>query len=78
MPLLLDAGKLGVALIHDHVEQSVTHLLCRNLAQIFPLTAAPEMAELDFLSFDRAKEGIEFEFGYFVAIDANFLAPLVE
>src|SRR5215469_13454651 len=36
------------------------------------------MAELDLVGLDGAEQGIEFEAGDLVAIDADFLAPLVE
>ena len=40
--LLLDGGKLGVALVDDHVQQRVAHLLGRNLAQVLPFAPALE------------------------------------
>src|SRR5437764_15491790 len=63
MPLLLYAGELSVALIDDHIQQRVAHLLGRNLTQVLPLAPAFEMAELDFFSFNCAKERVELEIG---------------
>src|SRR2546422_765584 len=78
MPLLLHAGELGVALIDNQINQSVAHLLRRHLAQVLPFAAPLKGAELDFLGFDRAIEGVELEAGDFVAIDADLLAPVVK
>ena len=58
--------------------QRVAHLLGGNLAEVFPLGFAFEVAELDFVGFDGAVEGVEIEAGDLVAIDADFLAPVVE
>src|SRR4029077_7646636 len=76
--LLLDAGKLGVALIDDHVQERVAHLLGGDLAEIFPFGAAFEMAALDFVVFNGSVQCLEMEAGDLVAINADFFAPLVE
>jgi hypothetical protein len=78
VPLLLDRCELGVALVDDHVEKRIAHLLRWHLAQIFPLASALKGAELDLLGFNRPIESIEFETGNLIAIDADFLAPSVE
>ena len=61
--LLLDAGEFGVALVDDQVHQRIAHLLRGHLAQVLPLAAALEGAELDFIGFDGAVERVEFEVG---------------
>ena len=76
--LLLDAGKFGIALIDDHVQQGIAHLLRGNLAQVFPFALAFEMAELDFVGLNGAKQRVEFEAGNLIAIDANLFTPFVE
>ena len=58
--------------------QRVAHLLGRNLAQVFPLALAFEVAELDLVGFDGAVKSVKIEAGDLVAIDADFLAPVVE
>jgi len=78
VPLLLDAGEFGVALVDDHVEQGVAHLLRGNLAEVLPLAISLEVAELDFLGFDGSIESVEMEAGNLVTIDADFFAPFVE
>src|SRR5437660_9631123 len=78
MALLLDRGKLSVALVDDHIQQCIAHLLRRNLAQVLPLVAAFVRAKLDFLSLDRSIERVELEAGDLVAIDADLLTPLIE
>ena len=45
--LLLVGGKLGVALIDDHVEHGVAHPLIGNLADALPAALALEVAEID-------------------------------
>ena len=57
--LLLHAGELRVALVDDHVHERVTHLLCRNLAQVLPFAASLVRAELDFFGIDGAVERVE-------------------
>ena len=76
--LLFDAGKFGVALIDDQVDQRIAHLLRGHLAQVFPLLRAFERAKLDLVGFDRAVKRVEFEVGNLVVIDADVLAPIVE
>src|SRR6266436_9110462 len=78
MPLLFYARELGVALVDDHVQQRVAHLLGGHLAQVFPLAPSLERSKLDFLSVDRSIEGVELEAGNLVPIDADLLAPLIE
>src|SRR5215467_6265314 len=78
MSLLLDAGELGVALIDDHVEQRVAHLLRRHLAQVLPFALAFEVAELYLFGFDRAVKRVEFEAGDLITIDADLLAPFIK
>src|ERR1700733_10714183 len=78
MALLFHAGKLGVALIDDQIDESVAHLLRRHLAEVFPLAAAFEGAKLNFVSLDRAIKRIEFEVGNLVVIDADIFSPIVE
>src|SRR5438132_8603480 len=78
MALLLDAGEFGIALIDDHVEQGVAHLLSGYLTKVLPLAAAFEVAELNLISLDGAIERVELELGDLVAIDADLLAPLIE
>ena len=41
IPLLLHAGEFGIALVDDHVDERVAHLLSRDLAQVLPLAAPP-------------------------------------
>ena len=76
--LLLDAGKLGVALVDDHVHERVAHLLRGNLAQVLPLAAAFVVAEFDVFGIDRAIERIELEGLDVVRVDADLFAPVVE
>jgi len=78
MPLLLYAGEFGIALIDDQVDQSIAHLLSGYLAQVFPLAAAFEGTELDFVGFDCAVKSIEFKIGDLVMIDADIFSPIVE
>ena len=76
--LLLDRGKLGVALVDDHVHERVAHLLGGDLAEVLPLAIAFVGSELDLFGFDRAVERVEVEGLDVVFIDADFLAPFVE
>ncbi len=76
--LLLHAGKLGIALVDDHVHQGISHLLRRHLAQVFPLAAAFVVSELDVFRVDRAVQRIEFECLDICRIDADLFAPVVE
>ncbi len=76
--LLLHAGEFSVALVDDHVDQCVAHLLRRHLAQVLPLAPPLEVAKLDFFGLDRAEQRVELEAGNFVMIDANIFAPIVE
>src|SRR5262249_46741691 len=78
MTLLLNAGKLGVTLINDHVEQGVAPLLGRNLAQVVPFPFAFEMAELNLVGLNGTEKRVELEAGDLVTIDANLFAPFVE
>ena len=78
MALLLAAGKFGVALVDDHVDQRIAHLLRRHLTQVLPLAPPLEVAKLDFFRLDRAEQRVEFEAGNFIVIDANVLAPIVK
>src|SRR5438552_18297024 len=78
MPLLLDAGEFRVALVNNHIEQSVAHLLRGHLTQVLPLAAAFEVAELNLISLDGTIERVELELGDLVAIDTDLLAPLIE
>ena len=78
MALLFYTGEFSVALVDDHVEQGVAHLLRWDLAQVLPFALAFEMSELDFFGFDSAEEGVELEAGDFVAVDADFFPPFVE
>ena len=78
MALLLAAGKLCIALIDDHVEQRVAHLLGGNLAQVLPFTTAPEVTELDLFGLDCAVESIKLKLGDLIMIDADLFAPLIE
>src|SRR5580700_4143232 len=78
MPLLLDAGELSIALIDNQIDQRITYLLGWHLAQVVPLAAALEGAELNFLCFNRAVERVEFEICNLVVIDADLFAPIVK
>ena len=78
MALLLHGGKLGVTLVDDHVQQRIAHLLGGDLAKVLPLAASLVGAELDFVGLDGAVKRVEFEAGDLVAVDANFLAPLIK
>ena len=78
MALLFDAGEFCVALVHDHVEHCVAHLLGRNLAEVLPLATAFEGAELNFFGLDGAIQRVELERGDLVGVDTNLLAPIVE
>src|SRR5580692_2438196 len=78
MALLLDAGEFGIALVDDHVEKGITHLLRRDLAEVLPLAIASEVSELNLFGLDRTVERVEMEAGDLVAVDADFFAPLVE
>src|SRR5580692_6152635 len=76
--LLLHAGKFGIALIDNHVHESVPHLLRGHLAQVLPLIAAFIRAELDLLGFDCTVKRIEVKGLNVIFVDANFFAPLIE
>src|SRR5208283_4544717 len=76
--LLLHARKLSVALVDDHIHERVAHLLRRDLAQVLPLLAALVRAELDVVGFDGAIERVEVKRLDVIAVNADFLAPLVE
>src|SRR3989442_1804205 len=78
MAFLLDAGEFGIALIDDHVEQGVAHLLRGYLTKVLPLAAALEVTELNLFGLDRAIERVELKLGDFITIDADLLAPLIE
>src|SRR5205807_6651190 len=75
MPLLLDAGEFRVALVNNHIEQGVAHLLRGYLTKVLPLAAAFEVAELNLISLDGALERFELELGDLVGIDADPVAP---
>src|SRR5882724_10782800 len=76
--LLLDGCKLGVALVHDQVDESIADLLRRYLAQVLPLLASLPVAELDVVSLDGAEERIEVEAADLVVVHADLFAPVVE
>src|SRR5580698_6998274 len=76
--LLLDAGKLSVTLIDDHIHQRIAHLLRRNLTQVFPLAPALVRTEFDFFRVDRAIKRVEMKSLDVRRVDANVLAPIVE
>src|ERR1700733_13990473 len=78
MPLLFDAGKLGVPLVDDQIHQRVAHLLRGHLSQVLPLAPAFECAKLDLVGLDRAIEGIELEASNLAVVDADLLAPVVK
>src|SRR5713101_3799480 len=76
--LLLNRGKLGVALVDDHVHERVAHLLSGYLPQVLPLTASFEGSKLNVVGFDRAVESVEVKRRDVILIDADLLAPVVE
>src|SRR3984893_16300444 len=76
--LLLHAGEFRVALVDDHVDQRIAHLLRRHLAQVLPLTSSFEVTKLNFFRFDRAEKRVELEAGDLVVVDANLFAPIVK
>src|SRR5271155_5154496 len=76
--LLLDASKLSIALIDDHVHQRVAHLLRRHLAQVLPLAPPLVRPEFDLLGIDRTIERIEVKGLNVRRVDANVLAPIVK
>ena len=76
--LLLHAGKLGIALVDDHVHQRIAHLLGRNLPEVLPLALSLVRPELDLVGIDRAIQRVKVEGINLVGIDANILAPVVE
>src|SRR5436309_8292218 len=78
MALLLDAGEFRVALVNNHIEQGVAHLLRGYLTKVLPLAAALEVTELNLFGLDRAIERVELKLGDFITIDADLLAPLIE
>src|SRR6266700_4680432 len=73
--LLFHAGKLGVTLVDDQVHEGVTHVLCGDLAHVFPLVTAFVVAERDFLGLNGAVQSVKPEILYIVMIDADFFAP---
>src|SRR5256885_16453429 len=78
MALLLATGEFGVALIDDHIQQRIAHVLRRNLAQCLPLGTAFIMAELDLIGIDSTEERLEFEIIDLTLIYANLFAPFIE
>ena len=49
VPLLLDGGELGVALVDDEVQERVADLLLGDLRDPLPLPVPGEVAELDLV-----------------------------
>src|SRR5258708_33468820 len=78
MTLLFAAGKLGVALINDHVQEGVAHVLRGHLAQVLPLGAAFVVTELDLIGLDCAKKRLEVEAPDVIVIDADLRAPIMQ
>src|SRR5579884_1246371 len=78
MPLLFNAGEFGVSLIHNHVHQSIAHLLSWNLPQVLPLAPAFVMAKLDLFGFDGAEKRLELKLLNLISIDADLLPPFVK
>src|SRR5438477_6948249 len=78
MALLLDAGEFRVALVNNHIEQGVAHLLRGYLTKVLPLAAALEVTELNLFGLDRAIERVELKLDDFITIDADLLEPLIE
>src|SRR5262245_4671251 len=76
--LLLDAGKFGVALINDHVQKRIAHLLGCHLPQVLPLGSTLEMTELDLVVVDGTVERLELKLANLVLLDADLFAPIVE
>jgi len=76
--LLLNAGEFRIALVDDHVHQSIAHLLGGNLPQVLPLAPAFVRAEFDLIGIDRAIKRVEVKIFNILGIDANIFAPVVE
>ena len=80
--LLLVGGKLGIALIDDHVEHGVAHALIGNLADLLPAPFALEIAEVDLRRRQFAVLGLEaiprHEAIDQLAVEADVAPPFVE
>ena len=76
--LLLNTGKLGIALVDDHIHERIAHLLRGNLPQVLPLAAALIVPELDVFGLDCAVKRIELEGLDVRRVHPNLFAPVVE
>src|SRR5436305_12145593 len=78
MTLLLTTGKLCVALIDDHIQQRIAHVLRRDLPQRLPLGTAFIVAKLDLVRINGAEERVKLEIVDLALVHAHLFAPIIE
>src|SRR5437879_595822 len=77
-PLLLHGGELGVALVHDQVEQRVADTLIRDVHHAGPLALAPVVTELDVRHLRVPELGVELEVAELTLGQADRVLPVAE
>src|SRR5262245_29858725 len=76
--LLLDGGKLRVALIRDQMKQRIAHTLIRNLQHGLPFRATCIVAEFNRVGGNSPKLDLKLVILKLPGIETDILLPLTE